>query len=164
MKDEDDIPAHHEEKVVSLNLELANLEHALRGAQLLAELHANNDMPTEDADRQALRSIVAILALTDARLQQLRRVIRGEADSRHLWAPHNATSPEPLQDDEYDVRLVPWTAPRPSAAPSTRMRAGRSARSKRQTKRAARETVAGGPEEPAKRGEGASAPSAPASP
>ena len=32
MNDEDDTPAHlYEEKVVSLNLELANLEHALRG-------------------------------------------------------------------------------------------------------------------------------------
>ncbi|WP_164002137.1 hypothetical protein [Pyxidicoccus caerfyrddinensis] len=96
MKDEDDTPAHLYEKVVSLNLELANLEHALRGAHLLAELLANNDMPTEDADRQAPRSIVAILALADSRLQQLRRVIRGEADTRHLWAPYNAISPELL--------------------------------------------------------------------
>jgi len=54
MKDEDDTPAHrYEEKVVSLNLELANLEHALRGAQFLAEFLANNDMPTEEANRQA---------------------------------------------------------------------------------------------------------------
>ncbi|MCY1023762.1 hypothetical protein [Pyxidicoccus sp. MSG2] len=68
MNDEDDTPAHlYEEKVVSLNLELANLEHALHGAQLLAELLANNDMPTAEADRQAPRSVVAILALADAR-------------------------------------------------------------------------------------------------
>ncbi|MFB1478783.1 hypothetical protein [Corallococcus sp. RDP092CA] len=163
MKDDDVAPLHHEEKVVSLNLELANLEHALRGAQLLAELHANDDMPNEDADRQAPRSIVAILALTDARLQQLRRVIRDEADARHLWAPHNATGPEPLQDDEDDVRLEPRNAARPSAAPSTRKRAGRTARRKPPTKRAAKKT-AEGPEVPAKRDRRASAPSAPASP
>ncbi|AFE05826.1 hypothetical protein COCOR_04425 [Corallococcus coralloides DSM 2259] len=123
MKDVDDTPAHiYEEKVVSLNLELANLEHALRGAHLLAELLANNDMPTEDADRQAPRSIVAILALADSRLQQLRRVIRGEADARHLWAPHNAISPEPLPGDEEDVRLEPRSASGPSATPGTRKR------------------------------------------
>ncbi|WP_426745955.1 hypothetical protein VZQ01_36450 [Myxococcus faecalis] len=163
MKDED-TPAHHyEEKVVSLNLELANLEHALRGAQLLAELFANNDMPTADADRQAPHSVVAILALADARLQQLRRVIRGEADARHLWAPHNAITPEPIPGDAEDVRLEPRTSPRPSATPGTRKRAGRTARRKPQAKRTAK-TAAGGPEEPAKRDEGASAPSAPASP
>jgi hypothetical protein len=70
IQDEDDTPAHlYEEKVVSLSLELANLEHALRGAQLLADLLANNDMPTAEADRQAPRSVVAILALTYARVQ-----------------------------------------------------------------------------------------------
>ncbi|RYZ15499.1 MAG: hypothetical protein EOO70_06680, partial [Myxococcaceae bacterium] len=139
MKDEDDTPAHrHEGKVVSLNLELANLEHALRGAQLLAELLANNDMPTEEADRQAPRSIVAVLALADARLQQLRRVIRGEADARHLWAPHNASSPEPLPGDAEDVRLEPRTSPRPLTTPGTRKRVGKTARRKPQAKRAAR--------------------------
>lgn len=165
MKDEDDTPAHrYEEKVVSLNLELANLEHALRGAQLLAELLANNDMPTTEADRQAPRSIVAVLALADSRLQQLRQVIRGEADARHLWAPHNAISPEPHAGDADDVRLEPWPTPRPSAPPSTRKRAGRTARRKPQAKRAARKTAAGGTEQPATRDEDASAPAAPASP
>lgn len=164
MKDEDDTPTHPEEKVVSLNLELATLEHALRGAQLLAELLANNDMPTAEADRQSPRSVVAILALADARLQQLRRVIRGEADARHLWAPHNAISPEPLPGDAEDVRLEPRTSPRPSATPGTRKRVGRTARRKLQAKRAARKTVAGGAEQPAMGDEGASTPSAPASP
>ncbi|WP_426746267.1 hypothetical protein VZQ01_40095 [Myxococcus faecalis] len=158
MKDEDDTPAHlYEEKVVSLNLELANLEHALRGAHLLAELLANNDLPTEDADRQAPRSIVAILALADSRLQQLRRVIRGEADARHLWAPHNAISPEPLPGDEEDVRLEPRSASGPSATPGTRKRAGRTARRKPQVKRAARKTAAAGAESPLTRDEGGSA-------
>ncbi len=142
MKDEDDTPAHlYEEKVVSLNLELANLEHALHGAQLLAELLANNDMPTAEADRQAPRSVVAILALADARLQQLRRVIRGEADARHLWAPHNAIGSEPHPGDAEDVRLEPRTSPRPSATPGTRNRAGKTARRKPQAERAARKTV-----------------------
>jgi hypothetical protein len=161
----DDTLAHrYEEKVVSLNLELANLEHALRGAQLMAELLANDDMPTEEADRQAPRSVVAILALTDARLQQLRRVIRREEDARHLWAPYNAISPEPFPGDADDVRLEPWTSPGTSATPGTRKRAGRTARRKPQAKRTARKTVAGGPEAPSKRDEGSPPPSAPASP
>jgi len=164
MKDEEDTPAHrYEEKVVSLNLELAKLEHALRGVQLLAKLLANDDMPTEEADRQAPRSIVAVLALADARLQQLRGAIRSEADARHLWAPHNAISPEPLPRDAENVKLEPRTSPRPSATPGTRKRAGKTARRKPQAKRAARKTVAGGPEAPSKREEGAPPPASPAS-
>lgn len=61
-----------------LNLEMANQEHVLRGAQLLADLLATHDLPNEEVERQAPRTIVSILDLTDARLQQLRRVIRGE--------------------------------------------------------------------------------------
>jgi hypothetical protein len=165
MKDEDDIPAHrYEEKVVSLSLELANLAHGLRGAQLLAELLANHDMPSEQEERQAPRSIVAILVLVDARLQQLRRVIHGEEDARHLWAPHNATSPEPLSGDADDVRLEPLTSPGASAVHGTRGHAGRTAMRKPQAKRAARKTGAAGSAAPLKRDEGASAPPANAAP
>ncbi|MFP2905960.1 hypothetical protein ACLESD_13065 [Pyxidicoccus sp. 3LFB2] len=165
MKDEDAPPAHrYEEKVVSLNLELANLEHALRGAQLLADLLANNDMPTEEADRQAPRAVVAVLALADARLQQLRRVIRGEEDARHLWAPFNAISSEPFPEDAGDVRLEPRSSPGAAAAHGTGRRTGRTAKRKPQVKRAARKTAASGPAESRERDEGTSAPPVSAAP
>jgi hypothetical protein len=165
MKDEDDTPARrYEEKVVSLNLELANLAHGLRGAQLLAELLANHDMPGEVEERQAPRSIVAILVLVDARLHQLRRVIQGEEDARQLWAPHNAISPEPLPGDADDVRLEPRSSPGASAAHGTGRRAGGTAKRKPQAKRAARKTAARGPAESPERAEGTSAAPASAAP
>ena len=161
MKDEDDTRPHrNEEKVVSLNLELANLEHALCGAQLLAELLANNDMPTSDADRQAPRSVVAILALADARLQQLRRVIKGEQDARELWAPYNATTPESLTEDDEDVRLEAGSSSRPAPTRSSKKVPSRSTRRKTRIKRAANNpavTESAG-------GEAAHVPPAPASP
>ncbi|MBZ4421764.1 hypothetical protein [Myxococcus sp. RHSTA-1-4] len=161
----DDILAHlYEEKVVSLNLELANLEHALRGAQLLADFLANNDMPTADAVRQAPRSVVAILALTDARLQQLRRVIRSEADARHLWAPHNATSPESLPGDADDVRLESRTTPGSTAAPSSRKHASGKTKRKLQAKRTARKTAATKPPESPGAEEATAVPVSPAKP
>ncbi|WP_141323403.1 hypothetical protein [Myxococcus sp. AB025B] len=165
MKNEDDTPApRYAEKVVSLNLELANLAHGLRGAQLLAELLANHDMPGEAEERQAPRSIVAILVLVDGRLQQLRRVIQGEEDARHLWAPHNAISPEPLPGDADDVRLEPRSSPDTAGAHGTRRRAGRTARRKPQAKQAARKTAAGGAAEPPEREAGTSAPPASVAP
>jgi hypothetical protein len=98
-----------ESSAVSLGLELANLEHALRGASLLAELLANHDLPDEETQRMAPHCISAQLALVNARLRHVGRVIRGEEDAETLWAPHNATSPSALPGDDGDVRLVSTT-------------------------------------------------------
>ncbi|MFY0571131.1 hypothetical protein ACN28E_45880 [Archangium lansingense] len=100
-----------ESSAVSLNLELANLEHALRGASLLAELLANHDLPDEETQRMAPHCISAQLALVNARLRQVGRVIRGEEDAEMLWAPHNAINPSPLPGDDGDMRLVSKSPP-----------------------------------------------------
>ena len=100
-----------EANAVSLNLELANLEHALRGTSLLAELLANHNLPDEEARRMAPHCIAAQLALVNARLRQVGRVIRGEEGAERLWAVHNATLPSPLPGDDGDVRLVSKSPP-----------------------------------------------------
>ena len=100
-----------ESSAISLNLELANIEHALRGTSLLAELLANHNLPDEEARRMAPHCIVAQLALVNARLRQVGRVIRGEEDAETLWAVHNATTPLPLPGDDGDVRLVSKSPP-----------------------------------------------------
>jgi hypothetical protein len=96
---------------VSLNLELDNLESALRGTSLLAELLASNGLPDEEARRQAPHCIVAQLSLVNARLRQVGRVIRGEEDAEALLAPHNTTCPSPLPGEDGDVRLVSRASP-----------------------------------------------------
>jgi hypothetical protein len=100
-----------ESSAVSLNLELANLEHALRGTSLLAELLANHDLPDEETQRMAPHCISAQLALVNARLRHVSRVIRGEEDAETLWAPHNAINPLPRPGDDGDVRLVSGSSP-----------------------------------------------------
>ena len=100
-----------ESSAVSLNLELSTLEHALRGASLLAELLANHDLPDEETQRMAPHCITAQLALVNARLRHVGRVIRGEEDAETLWAPHNATSLSPRPGDDEDVRLVSKSDP-----------------------------------------------------
>lgn len=75
--------------VVSIDLELATVAGATRGAQLLADLLANKTLDDEH-EREAPSGIFSILALVTERLGQLRRVIRSEESPAHLWAPHNA--------------------------------------------------------------------------
>lgn len=111
MSDKNARSLRSESSAVSLNSELSNLEHALRGASLLAELLANHDLPDEETQRMAPHCITAQLALVNARLRHVGRVIRGEEDAETLWAPHNATSPSPLPGDDGDVRLVSRASP-----------------------------------------------------
>jgi len=125
-----------ESSAVSLNLELSNLEHALRGASLLAELLANHNLPDEETQRMAPHCIAAQLALVDARLRHLGRVIRGEEDAETLWAPHNATNSSPRPGDDEDVRLVVKLPP--SLPRSTGKTAERKPRSRRAVKKTAR--------------------------
>ena len=109
MSDKNTRTRRSESSAVSLSMELATLEHALRGASLLAELLANHDLPDEETQRMAPHCISAQLALVNARLRHVGRVTRGEEDAETLWAPHNATSPSPLPGDDGDVRLVSKT-------------------------------------------------------
>ena len=125
-----------ESSAVSLNLELSNLEHALRGASLLAELLANHNLPDEETQRMAPHCIAAQLALVDARLRHLGRIIRGEEDAETLWAPHNATSSSPRPGDDEDVRLVVKLPP--SLPRSTGKTAERRPRSRRAMKKTSR--------------------------
>jgi hypothetical protein len=122
-----------ESSAISLNLELTTLEHALRGASLLAELLANHDLPDEETQRIAPHCITAQLALVNARLRHVGRVIRSEEDAETLWSPHNATSPSPLPGDDGDVRLVSGSPP--PLARSARKTAELKPRAKRAVKK-----------------------------
>ncbi|HYO58519.1 hypothetical protein [Archangium sp.] len=133
MRDKNARSLRSESSAISLNMELANLEHALRGASLLAELLANHDLPDEETQRMAPHCITAQLALVNARLRQVGRVIRGEEDAETLWAPHNAINPSPLPGDDGDVRLVSKSSP--LSARSLRKTVDRKPRARRSVKK-----------------------------
>ncbi len=90
--------------VVSIDLELATVAGATRGAQLLAELLANHALDGT-SEREAPSGIFSILALVTERIGQLRRVIRNEETPAHLWAPHNGVV-DPTTSDEFSGDIV----------------------------------------------------------
>ncbi|QDE87801.1 hypothetical protein BHS06_01940 [Myxococcus xanthus] len=90
--------------VVSIDLELATVAGATRGAQLLADLLANKALDDEH-EREAPSGIFSILALVTERIGQLRRVIRSEESPAHLWAPHNAVE-DPTTSGEFPGDIV----------------------------------------------------------
>jgi len=98
-------------KVVSLNLELSTLEHAIRGAQILSDLQATGGFPDEDSERAAPLCITGMLTLLGVRLRHLRRVVRGEENPAHLWEPHNSAGDAATLADGEDVFLLAWEAP-----------------------------------------------------
>lgn len=95
-------------QVVSLDLELALLSGATRGAQTLADLLAQKALDTRD-ERDAPTGIFSILALVRNRIELLRRCIRNEMDPALLWAPHNAVE-DPAVSGEFpeDIILFSW--------------------------------------------------------
>ena len=113
-------------KVVSLNLELSTLEHAIRGAQILSDLQATGGFPDEDSERAAPLCITGMLTLLGVRLRHLRRVVRGEENPAHLWEPHNSAGDAATLADGEDVFLRAWDAPS-SADTAPRAPAGREA-------------------------------------
>ena len=140
MSDKNTRTLRSESSAVSLSMELANLEHALRGTSLLAELLGNHDLPDEETQRMAPHCIVAQVSLVNARLRHVGRVIRGEEDAETLWAPHNATSPTPLPGDDEDVRLV---VKLPPSIPRTMEKTvERKSRTRRAVKKTARKKTA----------------------
>ena len=100
-----------EPRVVSLDLELATLESATRGAEILADLESRYGLMDEDMEEDTPVSIMSILALVGGRFEQLRRVIRGEEDPGNIWGPQNAIGlPESLADVDGDILLFAWNA------------------------------------------------------
>lgn len=94
--------------VISLDLELATVAGAARGAQLLAGLLAHKALDGEH-EREAPSCVFSILALVTERLGQLRRVIRNEENPAHLWAPHNAVEdPATSGESPGDIVLFSW--------------------------------------------------------
>jgi hypothetical protein len=93
---------------VSLDLELATLSGATRGAQLLAELLAQQGLD-EASEQDAPMGILCILALVRERLSLARRVVRDEEDPAQLRAPHN-TVEDPSATGTFtgDIVLFSW--------------------------------------------------------
>jgi hypothetical protein len=100
-----------EPMAVSLDLELLTLASATRGAEILADYQLRQGFMDEPSEQDAPESVCAILSLVGGRLEQLRRVVRGEEDPAHIWAAHNAsTLTESLADFDGDIVLFAWKA------------------------------------------------------
>jgi len=100
-------PAH---QVVSLDLELANLQMATRGAAILSDLQLHRAFIDELSEDAGPICIGAIVALVETRLGLVRRVLRGEERASRLWAPHNAVMNVEALKEVPDVYLSSWGA------------------------------------------------------
>jgi hypothetical protein len=100
-----------EPRAISLDLELSTIGAAMRGAEILADYQIRQGYLDEESERDAPESVFSILALLGGRLEQVRRVIRGEEDPERIWGAHNATTlPDSLADVDGDIVLFPWNA------------------------------------------------------
>lgn len=118
-------------KAVSLSAELAEVRCAIEGARFIADGLATHSMDSREQELQAPVSITAILVLAELRLQQVERVLRGEEDPQHLWAPHNDVTPGGGEGNGQDVVLRPWSQAGEDAAPPARKKTERSGPRKR---------------------------------
>jgi hypothetical protein len=83
----------------------------MRGAEILADYQIRQGYLDEESEKDAPECVFSILSLLGGRLEQVRRVIRGEEDPELIWGPHNAISlPESLADVDGDIVLFPWNA------------------------------------------------------
>jgi hypothetical protein len=112
-------------KAVSLTAELAEVRCAIEGARFIADALATHSLDSREQELQAPVSITAILMLAELRLQQVERVLRGEEDPQHLWAPHNDVTPGAGEEDEQDVVLRPWNRAEEDTAPPARKKTER---------------------------------------
>jgi hypothetical protein len=79
--------------------------------EILADYQTRQGFMDEESEEDAPACIFSMLSLVRGRIEQVRRVIRGEEDPAHIWGPHNAiTLPESLADVDGDIVLFPWTA------------------------------------------------------
>ncbi|WP_426754758.1 hypothetical protein [Myxococcus sp. Y35] len=118
-------------KGISLSAELVEVRCAIEGARFLADALASHSLDSREQELQAPVSITAILVLAELRLRQVERVLRGEEDPQHLWAPHNDVTPDSGQGDEQDVVLRPWNQAEEDAAPPARKKTERAGPRKR---------------------------------
>jgi hypothetical protein len=112
-------------KAVSLTAELAEVRCAIEGARFIADALATHSLDSREQELQAPVSITAILVLAELRLQQVERVLRGEEDPQHLWAPHNDVTPESGEEDAQDVVLRPWNQAKETKEPAARRKTER---------------------------------------
>jgi hypothetical protein len=89
---------------ISLAAELAGLAEALKSAQLIAELLANDSMPSVERAARAPRMLEATLGLVVDRLHLLNKVVVGTADVGLLVNPQNRALKR-LPGDDPDVIL-----------------------------------------------------------
>lgn len=64
----------------------------MRGAEILADYQIRQGYLDGESEKDAPECVFSILALLGGRLEQVRRVIRGEADPERIWGAHNAIS------------------------------------------------------------------------
>ncbi|NTX08011.1 hypothetical protein [Myxococcus sp. CA040A] len=118
-------------KAISLSAELAEVRCAIAGARFIADALATHSLDSREQELQAPVSITAILVLAELRLQQVERVLRGEEDPQHLWAPHNDVTPDSGEGDKQDLVLRPWSQAKETKEPAARKKLERSGPRKR---------------------------------
>ncbi|MFE8604826.1 hypothetical protein [Archangium violaceum] len=91
---------------ISLDLELSTLGDATRAAQMLSDLQARRGLMDQDMEDDTPMCIFSVLALVVARIEHVRRVLRGEDSPVNLAAPHNEVlTPRLTSDVDGDVLL-----------------------------------------------------------
>jgi hypothetical protein len=118
-------------KAVSLTAELAEVRCAIEGARFIADALATHSLDSREQELQAPVSINAILTLAELRLHQIERVLRGEEDPQHLWAPHNDVTSGDGEGDAQDLVLRPWSQAKETKEPAARKKPERSEPRKR---------------------------------
>jgi hypothetical protein len=96
-------------RAISLSRELWLIMRSLQGLRILADyLH---DLPTEAtiARREIPSAISATLAIVEARLVMLDRVVTGDVNPALAWSPANDAGPPPTEDGEPDIRIAEWS-------------------------------------------------------
>ncbi|MCY1081442.1 hypothetical protein [Archangium lansingense] len=92
--------------VISLDLELSTLGDATRAAQMLSDLQARGGLMDQAMEKAAPMCIFSVLALIGARIDHVRRVLRGEDSPMNIAAPHNEIPlPRLTGDIDGDVLL-----------------------------------------------------------
>lgn len=121
-------------KAVSLTYEIDHVADALEGGCILARAFAEQQLSNDYDHRRVPASLLAILVTTVERLRLIAAVLRREVPAVRLWNQANDTTPRPVHDEDYDVRLVcdpePLLVPPPGRAPG----AGPPARERRPTR------------------------------
>ena len=118
-------------KAVSLTAELAEVRCAIEGARFIADALATHSLDSREQELQAPVSINAILTLAELRLHQVERVLRGEEDPLHLWAPPNNVTSGSGEEDEQDAVLRPWNRAEEDAVAPARKKTERAGPRKR---------------------------------